>query len=132
MGASGDMNMHSLWLAVGWLGVVAALVFSLGPATPQGPGHHADKLVHFAGYAMLIYWWAQLYVTFPQRVRVGAALLMLGIVIEWLQGFTPSRELDVWDVLANTTGILFGGWIAYRSANLLQLCARYTPNPRGK
>lgn len=126
------MSMRSLWLAVGWLGVVAALVLSLGPATPQGPGHHADKLVHFAGYAMLMYWWAQLYIRFPQRVRVGAALILLGIVIEWLQGLTPTRDPDAWDVLANTTGIMLGGWIAYRSANLLQFCSRYAPNSCNK
>ena len=126
------MKMRALWLGLGWLGVVAALVFSLGPATPDGTHNHADKLAHLVGYAALMYWWAQLYVTLPQRVRVGAALILLGIVIEWLQGLTPTREPDAWDVLANTTGILLGGWIAYRSANLLQLCARYAPNSRGK
>ena len=125
------MNLRTVWLALGWLGVVAALVFSLGPATPQGPGHHADKLVHLTGYATLMYWWAQLYVTLPQRVRVGAALVLLGIVIEWLQGLTPTRDPDVWDVLANTVGIAMGGWIAYRSANLLQLYSRYATNSRG-
>ncbi len=126
------MNIRSLWLVVGWLGVVAALVFSLGPATPEGTGQHVDKLVHLAGYAALMYWWGQLYVNFAQRVRVGAALILLGIVIEWLQGLTPTRDPDAWDVLANTTGILLGGWFAYRSANLLQLCARHAPSSRGK
>lgn len=126
------MNIRSLWLAVGWLGVVAALVFSLGPATPEGTGQHIDKLVHLAGYAMLMYWWAQLYVTLQQRVRVGAALVLLGIAIEGLQGLTPTREPDGWDMLANTIGIVLGGWIAYRSGNLLKLCSRYAPSSRGK
>ena len=124
--------MRSLWLGVAWLGVVAALVFSLTPATPEGTVGHADKLVHLAGYATLMFWWAQLYVTFPHRVRLAAALMLLGIAIEWLQGFTPTREPDAWDVLANTTGIILGGWIAYRSANLLQLCSRHVVKLRGK
>ena len=124
--------MRSLWLGLGWLGIVAALVLSLGPATPQGPVEHADKLVHLAGYATLMFWWAQLYITFPQRVRLAAALVLLGIAIEWLQGFTPTREPDAWDVLANTTGIILGGWIAYRSANLLQICSRPALKSRGK
>lgn len=124
--------MRSLWVGIGWLGVFAALVLSLGPATPEGTGHHVDKLVHLAGYAMLMYWWAQLYVTLPQRVRIGAVLVLLGIVIEWLQGLTPTREPDVWDVLANITGIVFGGWIATRSANLLQLYSRYAQKSRSK
>ena len=126
------MNMRTLWTSVGWFGVVAALVLSLGPATPQGPGHHTDKLMHLAGYATLMFWWAQLYLGMSERVRVGAALILLGIVIEWLQGLTPTRDPDAWDVLANTTGILLGGWIAYRSANLLQLWTRYALKSRSK
>ena len=124
--------MRSLWLGVGWLGVVAALMLSLGPAAPQGPVEHADKLVHLAGYATLMFWWAQLYITFPQRVRLAAALVLLGILIEWLQGFTPTREADAWDVLANTTGIILGGWFATHSLNLLQFCSRYVLKSRSK
>ena len=126
------MKMRSLWLGIGWLGVVAALVLSLGPATPDGAENHADKLVHLAGYATLMYWWSQLYVTLAQRMRVGAALVLLGILIEGLQGLTPTREPDAWDVLANTIGILIGGWIAYRSANLLQLCSHYAQKSRSR
>lgn len=126
------MKMRSLWLGIGWLGVVAALVLSLGPASPDGVDNHADKVVHLAGYATLMYWWSQLYVTPAQRMRVGAALVLLGIAIEGLQGLTPTREPDAWDMLANTIGIVMGGWIAYRSANLLQLCSRYALKPRGK
>ena len=121
-----------MWLGIGWLGVLAALVFSLGPATPDGSLNHADKLVHLGGYAVLMYWWSQLYSSVPQRVQVGAALVLLGIVIEGLQGLTPTREPDAWDVLANTLGIVIGGWIAYRSVNLLQLCSRYAPKSRSK
>ncbi len=124
--------MRSLCLGVGWLGVAAALVFSLGPATPQGPVEHADKLVHLAGYATLMFWWAQLYTAFPQRLRLAAALVLLGIAIEGLQGMTPTREPDVWDVLANTTGIVLGGWLAHHSVNLLQFCSRYVFKPHGK
>ena len=124
--------MRSLWLGVGWLGVVAALVLSLGPTAPQGPVEHADKLVHLAGYATLMFWWAQLYITFPQRVRLAAALVLLGIVIEGLQGFTPTRQPDVWDAVANTSGIMLGGWFATHSVNLLQLCSRHAFKSRGR
>ena len=79
-----------------------------------------------------MYWWSQLYSSLPQRVQVGAALVLLGIVIEGLQGLTPTREPDAWDVLANTLGIVIGGWIAYRSVNLFQLCSRYAPKSRSK
>ena len=114
--------MRSLWLLAGWLGVVAAFVFSLNPATAHAPLFaHSDKLTHLASYATLMLWWAQLFTTRKQRLALATTFVLLGILIEVLQGFTPDRQADVWDALANTTGILLGWLIAHRSANLLRL-----------
>ena len=114
--------MRSLWLLTGWLGVVAAFVFSLNPATAHAPLiQHGDKLTHLASYATLMFWWAQLYIAPRQRLVLAVALILLGIAIELLQGFTPSRQSDVFDALANTIGIVLGWLIAHRSANLLRL-----------
>lgn len=125
--------MRSLWLGMGWLAIVAAFGFSLAPTSPHGVYvPHVDKLVHLTGYATLMFWWAQLYTAFQQRVRLGMALVLLGITIEWLQGFTSTRESDAWDVLANTVGILLGGWIAYRSVNLLRIFSHYAVKTGGK
>ena len=114
--------MRSLWLLAGWLGVVVVLAFSLSPATAHAPFiQHGDKLTHLASYATLMFWWAQLYIASRQRLVLAMALTFLGIGIELLQGFTPDRQSDVLDALANTAGILLGWLIAHRSANLLQL-----------
>ena len=114
--------IRSLWLLAAWLGVVAAFVFSLSPATAHTPFiQHGDKLMHLASYATLMFWWAQLYIVPRQRLALAVALILLGIGIELLQGFTPDRQSDVLDALANTTGILLGWLIAHRSANLLRL-----------
>ena len=114
--------IRSLWLGVGWLGIVAVFVFSLGPASTLPTAmQHADKLVHLASYGILMFWWAQLYTVSRERVRLAIALVLLGIIIEWLQGFTPTRQSDVLDALANTIGILLGWLLAHRSANLLRL-----------
>ena len=114
--------MRSLWLLVGWLGVVAAFVFSLNPTTAHAPlFEHSDKVKHLASYATLMFWWAQLYIAPKQRLALAVALILLGIGIELLQGYTPDRQSDVWDALANTAGILLGWLIAHRSTNLLRL-----------
>ena len=74
--------IRSLWLGVGWLGIVAAFVFSLGPASTLPTAmQHADKLVHLASYGTLMFWWAQLYTTSRERVRLAIALVLLGILI---------------------------------------------------
>lgn len=109
------------WKALGWLGVVCAFAASLGPAAPDGGGH-ADKLVHLAGYATLMFWWAQIVVA--GRWRLAVAVALLGAGIELLQGLTPHRLPDPLDALANTAGVLLG-WIAARlSPNLPRALAR--------
>ena len=120
--------MRSLWLLAGWLGVVAAFVFSLDPATAQGAFiQHWDKLTHLASYATLMFWWAQFFTTRRQRLALAITFILLGILIEVLQSFTPDRKSDVWDVLANSAGILLGWLIAHRSANLLRLWQQTRP-----
>lgn len=99
------------WQLLGWAGVAFTLVVSLGPpALDEGSGH-ADKLVHLGGYSVLMFWWAQLVVS--RRWRLALAVVLYGILIEGLQGLTPSRQPDAFDALANTTGVLLG-WLAAR------------------
>ena len=114
--------IRSLWQFAAWLGVAAAFGFSLTPASAGSSLiPHADKFVHLASYATLMFWWAQLYIASRQRLTLAIALILLGICIELLQGFTPDRQPDVLDALVNTVGILLGWLIAHRSANLLRL-----------
>ncbi len=100
-----------LWLAGGWLGVALTLVFSLGPPALDAGSGHADKLIHLAGYTVLMFWWAQLVVA--RRWKLALAVILFGIAIEGLQGLTPNRQPDLLDVLANTSGVLLG-WLAAR------------------
>ena len=73
----------------------------------------ADKIFHFFAYSVLTVLW---YSTFTytlkfkkKRAIIYAALLSIifGILIEVLQGSaTVSRQLDFYDIVANTTGTL--------------------------
>lgn len=102
--------IERLWRAVGWLGVIAALVLSLTPPILNEAGH-TDKIVHLSGYAVLTFWWAQVVV--ERRWRLALAVVLFGGAIELLQGLTPDRDPDVLDALANTGGVLLG-WLAAR------------------
>ena len=102
--------IERLWRAVGWLGVAAALVLSLTPPLLNESSGH-DKIVHLAGYAVLMFWWAQLVV--ERRWRLALAVVLFGAAIELLQGLTPDRQPDVFDALANSLGVLIG-WLAAR------------------
>lgn len=109
------------WYLVGWLGVAITVAISLGPPALDESRGHADKLAHLSGYAVLMFWWAQL-VTRP-RGKLAFALFLLGVVIELLQGLTPARQPDLLDVLANSGGILLGWLAAHLLPNLPQRLA---------
>jgi VanZ family protein len=110
------VDLIRLWRIGGWLGVAITLVVSLMPPALDDSGGHIDKLVHLAGYAVLMFWWAQLVTR--QRWKLAVAVVLFGIAIELLQGLTPDRQPDLLDALANTAGALLG-WLA----------ARLLPNP---
>jgi hypothetical protein len=102
--------IEHLWRLGGWLGIAATLVLSLTPPM-LGEAGNTDKIVHLTGYAVLMFWWAQLVV--ERRWRLAVAVVLLGIAIELLQGLTPNRQPDVLDALANSGGVLLG-WLAAR------------------
>jgi len=112
------LDLIRLWRIGGWLGVALTLAVSLGPpALDEGTGH-ADKLAHLAGYAVLMFWWTQLVV--ERRWKLAVAIVLFGISIELLQGLTPARQPDLFDVLANTSGVLLGWLVARLLPNLPQ------------
>ncbi len=109
--------IHRLWRVCGWLGIVITLIVSLMPPTLGNDDTHLDKIVHLFGYALLMFWWAQL-VT-QRRWKLALAVVVFGIAIELLQGLTPDRLPDPLDALANSGGVLLG-WLAARlSPNLV-------------
>jgi VanZ family protein len=98
-----------LWLVSGWILIVGAIIASLVPAHELPKlGGISDKTEHIVGYAVLALWFAGIY----PRTRypmIGVALLVMGIVIEGLQGAMHlGRQADLTDVYANTIGIVVG------------------------
>jgi VanZ family protein len=103
--------LRRFWIVIGWFGVVLLIYLSLTPQPVDIPVEQGDKIGHILAYATLTYWWAQLLVATSQRRKVAAALLALGIAIEYVQGWTGWRNFDYYDMLADATGIALG-WIA--------------------
>jgi len=122
------INWARLWRVGGWLGIAITLALSLGPPTVGEDESQLDKLAHLAGYALLMFWWAQLITR--QRWKLAAAIMLFGVLIEGLQGLTPDRLPDVLDALANAGGVLLGWFAARLLPNLPQrLSARSATLP---
>ena len=119
-----ERALQQLWRGLGWLGVGITLVVSLMPPALDDSSGHTDKLVHLAGYAVLMFWWAQLVI--ERRWRLAVAIVLFGIAVEGLQGLTPDRQPDLLDALANTCGVLLG-WLAARLLPNLPLSLAMLP-----
>lgn len=106
--------LRKVWLALGWLWVAVIFYLSLAPHPPE-PVHfwNVDKLEHALAYAWVMLWFCQLAYT---RARLAAVFVAMGVVIEFLQGMTGYRYFEYADMLANSTGVLSGWWLASRSA----------------
>ena len=99
-----------LWLGLWLAAILVVVVASLLPATDLPPvPTGADKLEHFAGYAVLAAIAVQLFATRAALWRAGAALVALGIALELAQFlFTSTRMMDGRDALANALGVAAG------------------------
>jgi len=99
-----------LWLGLWWCGVSAVVLCSLLPAflLPQVP-EGGDKLEHFGAYALLAAGAVQLFTARQAVLRAGTGLVAMGVALEIAQGlFTTTRQMDVYDALANTLGVTAG------------------------
>lgn len=90
--------------------VISVLVLSLLPPSPELPTTGWDKSNHMLAFATLAFLSSQ---AWPERIAVSLVMLLAyGGLIEVLQSFTPDRQADFIDVVADGTGLLIGTIIA--------------------
>src|SRR5690349_16906989 len=104
--------VRKLWLAAGWLLVLAIIYLSLTPHPIDIPVEQGDKIGHLLAYGALMLWFAQVYVKKRQRIVVAAASIALGVGLEFAQLLTDTRMFEVADMLADGTGVLIGWALA--------------------
>lgn len=80
-------------------------ILSLIPSPDIGTG---DKLLHFITYFGLSVGFSTLVQQHRKLIFVVAGLIAFGILIEYLQGLTGYRDMDVIDMLANSAGVTGG------------------------
>jgi hypothetical protein len=111
-GAASGLRWRARWRAIGWVLLIAIVVGSLLPL-----GRHAglgglDKLEHFAGYGLLMFWFAALHAP-ARRPWIAVGLVALGAALELAQGATGWRRADSLDLAAGVLGIACG-WLLAR------------------
>lgn len=97
------------WIAVGWLLVACITVASLVPPPAVTPGlPFVDKLVHLAAYLFVMAWFAQIWSSRRALAAHAFFLILLGVILELLQGSLGHRSADAVDAIANVGGVLLG------------------------
>ena len=100
--------MRRLAIAVGWAMVAAVAWLSLTPSPPKVDFQESDKVGHFIAYGSLMFWFSQLYLKTRTRAFYGAGFIAMGITLEFIQGALGYRTYEVYDMYANTLGVLLG------------------------
>ena len=103
--------MRRVWLVLGWAMAGAIVWLSLTPSPPKVDFEESDKLGHFLGYGALMFWFAQLYVARATRIGYAAGFAAMGVALEFAQNALGYRTYEVFDMYANTLGVLLG-WAA--------------------
>ena len=107
------LSYRRAWLAGGWLLIGLIVYLSLTPHPPEPFSFpEADKLEHCISYGSLALWFCQIYLSIRSRIIVLAALIGLGVGLEFVQGWTGYRFFEVWDMVANGIGVSLGFLLA--------------------
>lgn len=100
----------SPWVrAARYLLFAAVLTLVAGSLTPSDylpASPLKDKALHFAGYAFVATL-ALFAIRHPSRQALGMlAIVSLGVALEFGQMFVAGRSFEVWDMAANSGGVL--------------------------
>lgn len=96
-----------VWMTLGWALVAGVVLGSLLPGRALATFALEDKLVHAFSYCLLMIWFAGLYER-RRHVVIAVGLLLLGALLDVLQGGVSSRSFEWLDVAANGLGIVLG------------------------
>ncbi len=101
------------WLVSGWILVGLVVLFLVIPSPPETMSFHfGDKLLHVSIYAIMMLWFGLIYPPGKFYRNLGLGFIMMGIVLEFIQGLTGYRSLEYTDMTANTIGVLLGWLLA--------------------
>jgi VanZ family protein len=109
------MRLRKLWLAIGYAMIAAILWASFTPEPPQIDIEQADKFGHMFSYAVLMYWFCQLYAATRMRLAHAVAFVAMGVAIEFAQQETGYRTFEYFDMLADAIGVALGWAVAQAS-----------------
>ncbi|NOQ89196.1 MAG: VanZ family protein [Gammaproteobacteria bacterium] len=113
-----DLKLRFLWLTIGYALVALVVFLSLtsSPVDLELGFPLQDKLFHALAYFTLMAWFSQIYHDRFQRNMIAVVFVLMGVTLEYLQGFDPNRYFEIADMIANSIGVALGFSVALTSA----------------
>lgn len=110
------LHYRPLWLAIGYVLVAATVWGSLTPVPPDWAFALGDKLLHGATYALLTFWFGQIYRGAGSQLLLVFAFSVFGALLEVGQAYSSAyRHFDLADAAASALGAVFA-WVLLRTA----------------
>ena len=107
-----NFNFGGLWASIGWALIALVIYLSLTPSPPEIIEFaFADKLKHLLAYGVLMGWFSQLYPATKSQLFWALVFCLLGVAMEFGQDWGGQRTFDVFDMLANGSGVLLAWWL---------------------
>ncbi len=113
-----DLKFRFIWLFIGYLLISLVVYLSLtsNPVDVELSIPYEDKFFHCLAYFVLMAWFAQIYHRSLQRNMIALTFVIMGVVLEYLQSFDPTRMSEFADMIANSTGVVLGLMLALTKA----------------
>jgi len=103
------LKLKPLWLIIGYIMVVFVIYSSLDTAPiVLMTFDNSDKLLHITAYFGLMGWFLQIYHSKKMHFILACLFIAMGVSLEFLQGMGGVREFDIYDMLANASGVFIG------------------------
>jgi len=103
--ALSPLRFEKFWISIGLSLVLLVILLSL-TSLPMPSVNYGDKAGHVLAYFVLMGWFAQIYHAPQSRFYYMIGFLLLGGLLEILQGLSGTRFAEWSDMLANTIGVL--------------------------
>ena len=105
---------RATFVAAGWAIAATIVWLSLTPAAPpQIDLDQGDKLGHLVAYASLMLWFCLLYTHRASRIAYALLWIGMGIGLEFAQQQLDYRTYDIYDMYANSLGVLIGWALSF-------------------
>lgn len=106
------MTLHyrNIWLTLSWAWLLVIIILSLItiPTSVEFSVPYIDKVEHTVSYFILMFLFSQCYSQVTTRLMYAFVFICIGILLEYLQSLTVTRQFEIADMVANSSGVVLG------------------------